>query len=226
MLCEEKRKKDKESGLVEIEAIYVVVISILMIFFTMNVGVVYHNRMLVTAIADEAAASVAEVYGCIGKEPFYDYVGADYFEGRNVYRYLFGGKERLNTAAVDKGRWYASYLIYESEFAKERSTDFLNDIQVKCDENEIGIRTLSVTIEREYPVFILNPASFWGLDPHYTAKATGTAVCYDVIHQMNTVSFTQEIIHRVDSGLGLTKMTELLNDALELVRRIVNLVSS
>lgn len=225
MLCEEKKTAGKESGLVEIEAIYVVVISIMMIFFTINVGVVYHNRMVVTAAADEAAAGVAEVYGCAGKEPFYAYVGPDYFEGRDVYRYLFGGKNKLNETAVKKARWYASYLIYESEFTTKKSTDFMKDVTVKCEENALGLRTLSVTIEREYPVFVLNPASFWGLDPHYTARATGTAVCYDVIHQINTVSFMQETIQRVDNGLGLTKMTELLNDALDLVKRIVAVVS-
>ena len=80
--------KREEKGMVMIEAVYVVVIAVLIILFTFNVGVIYHNKLVLTSVANEAANGIAEVYGCIGKEPFYAYTSPGYFGGRNIYRYL------------------------------------------------------------------------------------------------------------------------------------------
>lgn len=216
MLEKEISRTDKESGMVMIEAIYVVVIAIMIIFFTINVGVIYHNRIVVTSVANEAANGVAEVYGCTGREPFYAYTSPEYFGGRDVYRYLLEGKGNLNRTAEKKGKWYAGYLISELEFTTENKMDFSN-ILVDCKENEVGVQTISVTIKREYPVFVVNPASFWGLDLRYTTEATGTAVCYDLLHQMNAAAFVNEIENKVDS---MTMLTSAVDTILEIANKV------
>jgi hypothetical protein len=216
MLKEIMENGDGESGVVMIEAVYVVVIAVLIIFFTINVGVIYHNRIITTSAANESANGVAEVYGCTGAEPFYAYVSPEYFKGRDVYRYLFDGKNKLNSTAVQKGKWYAGYLISELEFSAEHNMDF-SDVTVCCEKNDIGAQTISVTIKREYPVFIINPASFWGLDPRYNVEAVGTAVCYDIIHQMNAVSFVHEI---EDTADGMTALTSILDTILDIIDKL------
>ena len=45
MLKEIMENGNEENGVVMIEAVYVVVIAVLIIFFTINVGVVYYNRL-------------------------------------------------------------------------------------------------------------------------------------------------------------------------------------
>lgn len=231
MMQRKRKETDKESGVVVVEAVYVVVIAVLLIFFSVNVSVVYHNRLVVTAAANEAASGVAEVYGCVGREPFYAYVSPAYFKGRNVYRYLNFGLEyendtlamrsRLNTSAQEKGKWYASYLLSRMEYSTAGMEERMNfdGVSVVCGTNGIGMQTLTVTIRREYPVFILNPVSFFGLEPAYTVEASGTAVCYDVIHQMNAVSFTREWKQKLDPS---EDMSEWMNDVLELVRKVVS----
>lgn len=207
---------EKEDGMVMIEAVYVVVIAIMIIFFTMNAGAIYYNRIVVTATANEAANAAAEVYGCVGKDPFYDYTAPEYFGGRDVYRYLAGGKLTLDRTAEQKGKWYASYLISETEFTPENNMDFTG-VQVDCGKNQIGAQTVSVTIKREYPVFVVNPAALWGLDFRYEVEATGTAVCYDLIHSMNGMAFVHEIENKLD---GMTALMSGIDSILEIVNKL------
>lgn len=214
-----KGAKGREDGVIMIEAVYVVVIAIMIIFFTMNIGVLYHNRIVLTAIANEAAGGVAEIYGSTGKEPFYNYTDHAFFSGRNPYRYLLPGEGTLEDMAEKKARWYASYLVYEKEFRGDRNMDF-SGIQVECVENMgIGMKTLSVTIKREYPVFIMNPMSFWDLDPKYEIEVTGNAVCYDPIHQMNATSFKNELADRIDSSSSVLK---IVDNIVETVQKVKN----
>ena len=49
---------------------------------------------------------------------------------------------------------------------------------------------------------------FFGIDPKYTCSATGSAVCYDPIHQMNIMSLCDEFAQGVN---GMFTVTENLN---------------
>ncbi len=217
----------RESGEAMIEAVYVVVISMMIIFFVINVAVVYHNRIVVTAAADEAASGVAEIYGSPRKEPFFNHTAPDYFARRNVYRYVFedllGSIVGHKKMTEEKGKWYASYLLYKNEFStdtEENRKDF-DGIRVTCkDDGGWGLATVTVEIEREYPVFIINPMSFFGLDPEYTVSASGSAVCTDPVYQMNSYSFAQELCEKADSS---TPIGEILQDVLQIAEKIARL---
>lgn len=209
--------RDKESGMIMIEAVYVVVIAIMIIFFSVNVAAIYHNRIVVTAVANEAASGIAEIYGCTGKEPFYAYTGPDHFTS-NVYRYLSDGLTTLRGTGEKKGKWYAAYLLSKTEFNTDKKEDFSN-IEVACGKNDLGIETVTVTINRSYKVFIANPASFFGFDPEYEVFAVGRAVCYDPVHQINVMSLKHEIMNAVDSS---TPILREVDRVLELIKKIVD----
>ncbi len=211
--------KDGESGMIMIEAVYVVVIAIMIIFFSVNVAAIYHNRIVATAIANEAASGIAEIYGSTGKEPFYAYTNPDHFTG-NIYRYLFDGIGTLRERAQKKGKWYAAYLLFRSEYDTEQARDF-SDIIVTCEKNGLGIETVNVTVNRSYKVFIVNPVSFFGLDPEYEVSVLGSAVCYDPIHQMNVISLKHEIVNAVDSS---TPILRELDRLLELIKKIADFI--
>ncbi|MCM1122682.1 MAG: hypothetical protein NC416_08865 [Eubacterium sp.] len=208
-------KSDRnEEGMIMVEAIYVVVITIVVIFFAVNVGVVFHNRMVVTASANEAASGVARVYSALDKEPFYGYMDTTDFVKIYPYRYLRYG-DTYTDVTQRKAKWYASYLIYNAEFAAQKSMNF-DDVVTECRTNEIGQRVLYVTIKRKYPMFDMNPMTFFGLNPEYEVEATGTAVCYDVIHQMNKTAFIDELQSIVtDNAVG-----ESLDNILDIIIRI------
>lgn len=195
-------KRDRnEEGMIMVEAIYVVVITIVVIFFAVDAGIVFHNRLAVTASANEAASGVARIYSALDKEPFYGYMDPTDFKHISPYRYLLYGDE-YKDVTERKAKWYGSYLVYNSEFAAQRSKDFDDDVVTQCSENAAG-KQVHVTIRRKYPMFDMNPAVFFGLDPEYEVEATGTAICYDVIYQMNKTAFVDELQNAVaDNAIG------------------------
>lgn len=214
-----KRYKSEDGNAV-IESIYVIFIALMMISFTINIAVIYHNRLVLTVVADEAANGVAEIYGSLEKEPFYNYTSRDYFWRRNIYRYLFGGRDKHRQITASKGKWYASYLLYENEFSSEHSMDF-SDVIVSCGKNELGVDVVTVKIEREYPVFIMNPMSFWKLDPKYRIKVSGNAVCYDVIYQMNGYALVKEMQDKADSMLYITTIIDNCFDIIDKAHKLL-----
>lgn len=205
-------REEKESGMVMIEAVYVTVIAIMLIFFVINVGVLYHNRIVVSAAADEAASAIASIYGRPERDPFYNYTDVDDFYTNNPYRYLFAGEEKYQKSAEKKAKWYASYLIYTQEFTADHKLNF-EDIQVECKENELGAMSISVKAKRKYKVFVANPAAFFHLDPEYVVEAEGNAVCYDVLHQMNTTAFGNEMLKKIEKNTPLKYIGSILDFA-------------
>ena len=101
----------------------------------------------------------------------------------------------------------------------KKRTDF-SDVTVKYGRNDMGLDTVTVSIQTTYPVFVLNPMSFFGLDPQYSATAVGTAVCYDPIHEMNGVAFSNELKNK---AIGMSKIAGILDKALGIIQKIVNL---
>ena len=81
--------------------------------------------MVVTAVADEAAASIANNYGAPGREPFYSYIAPDDYSKADPYRYL--NSKKLQNSVEKKGKWYASYSLAKDEWNTKKRTDFLND---------------------------------------------------------------------------------------------------
>lgn len=199
-----------------IEAIYVVVIAVMMIFFLINVGFLYYNRMVVTAVADEAAASIANQYGHTGREPFFAYVESGAFRGMDPYRHLW--RDKLETSVVSKGKWYASYLLSELEWTKEERADF-DDVTVVFGKNDMGMDTVSVTIDTSYPVLSFEPMSFFGLETEYQVKATGVAVCYDPIYQMNATAFVSEF---EKNAMGTIPVVKDINGFIEVIYKFID----
>ena len=64
----------------------------------------------------------------------------------------------------------------------------------------------------------MNPVSFWGLDKKYSVEAVGTAACYDIIHQMNAVSFIHELENKAD---GMTLFTSGIDNVIQTIHKIM-----
>lgn len=205
-----------EEGMVMVEAIYVVVIAIMIIFFTINIGSVYYNRIAMTAAANEAAAGVASNYGSPNKEPFFNYTGTTDLYLTNPYRYWISGEKSLDQIAQKKAKWYAGYLVSEMEFFKRSNMDF-SGIQVSVEENDAGSRNVTVSVKRKFDVFAVNPFLFFGLNPQYEVQVTGSAVCYDVIHEMNNIAFVDEMQKKIGGKIPV------VNNVVSMIRKLIDL---
>lgn len=220
--------KKEQSGMVMIEAIYVLLIAIMVVFLTANFAVLYHNRLVLTSVANETANAVAEIYGSVSKEPKYAYAGPGYFYGRDVYRHYSYRQKALELGAEKKAKWYGSYLLYESEFADREHdangaiTDSFDDLNVTCEKNELGLWEVKVSIEKSYPVFLNFPSQFFGMNLEYAVKAEGKAICYDIIYQMNSMALVKELQNKFDSSLklfdGIDKILETINTLMNLFK--------
>lgn len=191
-------------GAIAVEAIYTVVITIFVIIFTFDFGVLYHNRLVMVAAANEAASGAGATYNSPARDPFTGYVATDFFHDRKIYRYV-GLDNQLKTQK--KAQWYGSYLIYKDEISADHKTNFASSVHADCSYDiALGCYTVSVNIEREYKTFFLNPLYIFGIDPMYTCKATGTAVCYDPLYQLNMMQFANQLSSDVQGGFATTKL--------------------
>ena len=202
LLQGQHNKACSEDGMLLIEAAYVMVVAVLVVFLAFNAGIIFYNRIVITSIANEAAASAGDVYGAVGKDPYIGYVSPDFFEGRNVYRYLRGSygttsgdsvvELDMDSAVKKKMKWYAGSMVYTKEMSFDHDVSAIADgISVDIDRSlkDVAVPIASVSITRQFRVLSLNPMAFFGFDPKYTVSAVGSAYCYDPIHQMNLISF-------------------------------------
>lgn len=216
--------KKEQSGMIMVEAVYLVIITMMVVLLTANFATLYHNRIVLTSVANETANAIAEIYGNVSKEPRYAYTGPSSFYGNNVYRYI--NRNKLIDIAEKKGRWYGSYLLYESEFTKRNYDadgtilDSFDELNVTCEKNTLGLWEIKVTINKTYPAFLSFPAKFLGYGLEYKVKAEGKAICYDILHQMNSMSMMKEIQSKADSSFklldGIDKILETINTLMNL----------
>lgn len=209
---------EKEDGMIMIESIYVVVTAIMIIFLSINFGVLYHNSMVLSAVANETANGIGELFGSISKEPKYAYTSNRYFVKRDVYRSMNIGK--LQRVAERKAKWYCASLLDQAEIAPKNAQNFQDSINVSCEKNELGEYAVNVYLKREYPVLIPAASAFFGLDLDYTLEAQGTAICYDLMAQMNGRAFVMELQNKIDNSNSFTRIGDKL---LEIIYQIINL---
>lgn len=218
-----KLKKD-QSGMIMVEAVYVVIITMTIVLFTANFAALYHNRIVLTSVANETANAIAEIYGSTSKEPRYAYTGPGSFYGNNVYRYM--NHDKIQDIAEKKGRWYGSYLLYESEWANHEHandgtiTDSFDELNVTCTENDLGLYEITVSINKTYPAFLLFPAKFLGYGLEYNVEAEGKAICYDIIHQMNSMALVKELQNKVDSSFSLLDSIDKIMETISTLMKL------
>lgn len=207
----------RDEGVIVVEAMYIVVITMFVLMFVFDLGVLYHNRMVIVAAANEAAAAVGATYNSAARDPFTGYVPPDFFKNRKIYRHE---NHDLEEQAAKKAQWYASYLVYRDEISTEHKTNFDSNVKTECKtDKDIGCQVVSVNIEREYRTLFINPLRIFGFDPIYTCKATGTAVCYDPIYQMNMMQMLDQMASDVESK------SKILSTAAEIESLIKKIVS-
>lgn len=232
----DKRKIEDSSGEVVVEAMILVIIIVYAIFFTINIACIYYNRITVASVAQEAASGSGAAYNSEAREPFVGYISPTYFQGRNIYRYFGTTEPAMNLETGKKAKWYGSYLLYKNEFAASRNhTKGLSDqVETSCEKSsELGCTVIHVSIEKEYPLFIANPMRFFGIDPKYTCFATGTAVCYDPLHQMNLMALADEFASNVTGAFTVTdrlngteeKAGQAVGKTLDAIEPIINLIN-
>lgn len=210
-----KRVIKNQNGMIEIEAIFVIVVWMNIIFFLMNLGVIVYQQMNVFVAANEAAANAAESYSILKSDPFIHQVTVEDIKNRSPYRYW--DSLTYENWIEDKAEWYACFRVKGNEFSEDETGGFDN-ITTNF-KKEKGMRILEVDVSREYSVLILNPMVVFGIDPKYTVSAKGSAVCYDVIHDMNMIAWEKEVEDYVG---GMTLLGKTVSNFIKFVGKLVD----
>lgn len=225
------RKVRNESGEFVIESTFLMFITIMMVFFVINVGGIYYNRVVVTAVANESANAVAAIYGNNYKEPFMNFTDSDSVSSRNPYRYAFLGTKHIRENTEEKGKWYACYLLSKTELNRDNKKTTKKDfdgVKVECvDCHALDAVKVQVSITREYPVLTVNPTKALnvpGMSSYYTVKAEGGAVCYDLLHQMNSIGLKKQLFAKADDKSTIISIIDNAANALNNGCKAINFI--
>lgn len=200
-----KNKKNiisSESGEVVVEATLVMLITIFITIFLMNIAVAVYHQELVTAEANRAATDVANNYGEMYKDPIYQFQDESYFRKCDPYRYIINDGKLLMLHNIKKAKWYACYRLSQNEFSHE-TTNSWDNVVITVSENSLGMNVLNVEISRTYEMFSMAPLVMFNLKPTHTVTATGKAICYDVIHDMSKAELKQDLVNKLIGASAL-----------------------
>lgn len=229
------RDDKKENGELTIEATIVMVVTMVVVFFIINMGFVVYHKQMVTAVATRTASDMSYIYGDRYKEPFFGYMIEDYFADTSPFRYM-GITNNLKIKNEQKARWYACYFlsIYEMADSKKQYTkvgesynlvdksDRFSGVQASVGTNSLNQREITISIDMQYPVLALNPLVLFEFDPKYEVSATATATCIDPMHDMMISRLYSQIYTRVVSksyaASGINSIAAGLNNIIGLIR--------
>lgn len=199
----EEEQLSNENGEIVLEATIVMLITIAVVFFMMNMAFAVYNMQIVSANANRAASDVAAVYGNALKDPFYGFMDDDDFEKNKPYRYWsITNHDEQNK---EKAKWYTCYNLSKNQFQKPKG-NWYDGITVETGKNELNQRTINVHIKLTYDAFTLNPLIVFNFNPEYIVEAEGNAVCIDPMHDMSCYRMYDEIYLKFEKAGKITKI--------------------
>lgn len=193
-----KELSKEESGSTVVEASIVVPIVLMIIFVMMYLGFIMYQETALTVVANEAAASIGQIYSINSKDPFIGFTTPTELSDTYYYRSLRNALNSLtqvhgalDSEAAKKADWYSKYRIVSSRLYKQTgalkvSTSF---------ESTPGLmfqKTAVVTIEAVYDLPFIK---FFGItDSTVAVKAVGKAQCFDILDYASEMSLTSSIL--------------------------------
>lgn len=193
-----KEFSKEESGSTVVEASMVVPIVLMIIFVMMYLGFIMYQETALTVVANEAAASIGQVYSTNSKDPFIGFTTPTELSDTYYYRSLRNALNSLtqihgalDSEAAKKADWYSQYRIVSNRLYKENG-----DIKVSTSfESTPGMmfqKTAVVTIEATYDLPFIR---FFGIaDSTVAVKAVGRAQCFDILDYASMMSLASNVI--------------------------------
>lgn len=173
-------KRKGECGEVIVEASIVVTLVMLVITIMMYVGMVLYQQTLVSVIANQTAANIAQVYSNNLKDPFSGYIDPD-----KVYQSVTYSNMKTDaymTVVEQKANIFAQYRLKSSRILANGNTSV--EVEVVKKPNELLKSQIVVTIRDRYDVPLVGMFGTSGL---VEFAASGRADCVDILEYINGV---------------------------------------
>lgn len=173
-------RSKRESGEVVIEASIVVTLVMIVITIMMYVGMILYQQTLVSVMANQTAANIAQVYSNNLKDPFTGYVDPD-----RVYQSVTYSNMKTDayiTVVEQKANIFAQYRLKSSRILTTGSTSV--EVQIIPKSNELLKSQIVVTIRDHYDVPLVG---LFGTSGLVEFAASGRADCVDILEYINGV---------------------------------------
>lgn len=196
------RRFKRDEGNLIIEASFIVTLSVVFVAIMINIGFVVYEKMLMDAVATEAATGAAQVYASTYRDPIYGYIDDAEFYKTDLYRYTSNMfTDKLETSGVRKAKWLAIYSLKTGQLMKSNEPEVNAWIENK--QGTILQHQVVVTITEKFDMPL---AEVLGANFEISYTATGRADCIDLLDYFNTVSMINTEI-----GSLLDKFTAHIN---------------
>lgn len=173
-------KDKRENGEVMIEASIVVTIVVIFITAMLYMGMMLYQQTLTAVVANQTAASLAQVYGNSIKDPFTGYIDAEQIYQSVTYSNM--KTDAYLTAMEQKASVFAQYRLKAARILNTGNPDVTVEIVSK--ENELLKSQIVVSIEDSYEFPL---AQFFGATEALSFTAVGRADCVDILDYVNGV---------------------------------------
>lgn len=208
--------RSDEAGEIMIESMIIVLMTTFILIFLISLGFLLYQRCLVSTVANEVAAEVAQTYrytGIMDEEINSPEAMHSAVDGIKKYRYLFS----WGAMESDNGEKAESYTIERLKKTSFAAVDSGPNVEIKTVNMDIGRRYVQVTVEVKYSIFWGGALKAFGMEDAYVISSTAYAECNDISSYINTVKFTKYACNRVD---GATTLGKAVNSMLSLFKTI------
>lgn len=173
-------KSKRESGEVVVEASIVVTLVVIVVTAMLYIGMVLYQQTLVSVMANQTAANIAQVYSNNLKDPFSGYVDPE-----RVYQSITYSNMKTDaymSVVEQKANIFAQYRLKSSRILAKGNTSVEVDIVKK--PNELLKSQVVITIKDRYDVPLVGMFGTTGL---VEFASSGRADCVDILEYINGV---------------------------------------
>lgn len=173
-------KNKRENGEVVVEATLVVTLVVVFVTSMLYIGMILYQKTLVSIMANQTAANIAQVYANNLKDPFTGYIDAE-----KVYQSITYTNMK-DDAYIDvleqKANVFAKYRLKSGKILASGVTDV--EVQIVKKPHEILKSQIVVTIHDQYDMPLVGMFDTNGL---VDFTASGRADCVDILEYINGV---------------------------------------
>lgn len=174
-------KNKRENGEVVVEASIVVTLVVIVISIMLYVGIIMYQQTLVSVMANQTAANIAQVYGNNLRDPFTGYVDSERIYQTVTYSNM--KTDAYMDVVEQKANLFARYRLKGSRMVAASNTSV--QVEVVKKPNELLKSQIVVKVDDHYDVPLVG---LFGTDSLVQFSAVGRADCVDYLEYVNGVA--------------------------------------
>ncbi|MCR4614915.1 MAG: InlB B-repeat-containing protein [Clostridiales bacterium] len=177
----------KENAEVMVEASLILAIAVICIFSLFYVGIIMYHQTTITAVANQTAANVAQVYGNQYKDPVTGYVDVSNLDKEGIVNKMKSQDYANNISKV--AEWFSKYRIAKTQVLKAKNPTV--DVRIENKKGTLLRAQVVVDVSASYD----NPfVKFFNIkNSTLTYKAEGRADCYELMDYVNIIEAADKI---------------------------------